>query len=239
MRKPSRTSSWSSASRTRITAPGEIDEEVRELLVRLSQPLDVAAVGIEELAVDVELGLVPRPVAYPYGPAVAVAAKMRQLALGEVALAGDPVHDLERTVLVHVASGCLGHPGDEVLYVVGAGADPECVEREARVADPRVAVVPGSSRRSSRLNEDDGGSAEAARPERQDYRREVPASCLCFVACLSNEELCSAIPAPSFLAQRRKGQGRRAVSRWSVLVDGQGDALRLGELRVPRARHVA
>jgi len=45
-----------------------------------------------------------------------------QLALGEVALAADAVHDLQRPILVHVASGRPLHPGDEVVHLGRAGA---------------------------------------------------------------------------------------------------------------------
>ena len=58
--------------------------------------------------------------------------------LGEVALAADAVHDLQ----VFVA---LGHIGDEAEEVVRLPVEAERVERpqrERRVADPRVAVVP-------------------------------------------------------------------------------------------------
>ena len=56
-------------------------------------------------------------------------------------LAADPVHDLERAVLDPPAGGAR-HERDEVLGLVGARADVQRLEREARVPDPRVAVVP-------------------------------------------------------------------------------------------------
>ncbi len=56
-------------------------------------------------------------------------------------LAADPVHDLERS-LAGTAAGGARHEGDELLGLVRAGADVERLDREARVADPGVAVVP-------------------------------------------------------------------------------------------------
>ena len=56
-------------------------------------------------------------------------------------LAADPVHDLERA-LAGPAAGRAGHERDELLGLVGAGADVERLDRQARVADPGEAVVP-------------------------------------------------------------------------------------------------
>ena len=56
-------------------------------------------------------------------------------------LAADPVHDLQRA-LAGPAAGGAGHEGDELLGLVRAGADVERLDRQARVADPGVAVVP-------------------------------------------------------------------------------------------------
>ena len=53
----------------------------------------------------------------------------------------DPVHDLQRA-LAGPAAGRAGHERDELLGLVRAGADVQRLERQARVADPRVAVVP-------------------------------------------------------------------------------------------------
>ena len=50
--------------------------------------------GVEQLAVDVELALVPRAVADAHRCAVAPAGQVRELALGQVVLAADAEHDL-------------------------------------------------------------------------------------------------------------------------------------------------
>ena len=66
---------------------------------------------------------------------------MGQLVLGEVVLAGDPVHDLQRAV-AGAPPGRAGHERDEVHGLVRARADVQRVERQTGVADPGVAVVP-------------------------------------------------------------------------------------------------
>jgi hypothetical protein len=52
-------------------------------------------------------------VADAYRLAVSVAALDGQVALGEIPLAYDALHDLERPVLVHVPAGGALHPRDE------------------------------------------------------------------------------------------------------------------------------
>ena len=64
--------------------------------MQLAELLAVEVQRVEQLAVDVELGLVPGAVADPHRARVAPAAQVRQLALGQVVLAADPVHDLQR-----------------------------------------------------------------------------------------------------------------------------------------------
>src|SRR3954468_6286057 len=67
---------------------------------------------------------------------------MRQLALGKVVLAADAVHDLQRAVPRRDATRGARHERDEVDGLLGAGADVERLERQARVPDPGEAVVP-------------------------------------------------------------------------------------------------
>src|SRR5947208_15774811 len=77
-------------------AVGELGDEALDLGVQLAELLAVEVQGIQQLAVDVELGLVPGSVADAYGGGVAPAAQVCKLALGEVVLARDAVHDLQR-----------------------------------------------------------------------------------------------------------------------------------------------
>src|SRR5882724_11173713 len=63
----------------------------RERACLLAQPLHRA----QQLAIDVELALVPGAVPDPHRTAVTPAAEVRQLALRQVALSAHPEHDLE------------------------------------------------------------------------------------------------------------------------------------------------
>ena len=110
--------------------------------MEVAEPLVIEVERVEELAVDVELGLAPGAVADAHGRRVAPAAQVRELTLAEIVLAADAVHDLERVHVAGAAAGRARHEGDEVLGLVGAGADVERLQREARVTDPGVAVVP-------------------------------------------------------------------------------------------------
>ena len=143
---------------------GQVGDEAWISGMQVAEPLAVEVQRVEQLAVDVELGLVPGAVADAHRARVAPAAQVRQLALGQVVLAADPVHDLQRA-LARPAAGRARHERDELLRLVGAGADVERLEREARVADPREAVVPvalaadGLGQRGGRRRDDRAGRA--------------------------------------------------------------------------------
>src|SRR6516165_1410532 len=106
--------------------------------MQLTELLAVEVQGVEQLAVDVELGLVPGPVADPHRRRVAPPAQVRKLALAEVMLTADAVHDLQRAPPARRAR----HERNELAGLVRAGPDVERFKRQARIADPRVAVVP-------------------------------------------------------------------------------------------------
>ena len=94
---------------------------------------------VQHRAPDVVLGLRVGGVADADGPRVLVAREVVERPLGQLGAAVDAVHDLERPLLR------LRHVGDEVEEVVGLPVEAERVEapeRERRVADPGVAVVP-------------------------------------------------------------------------------------------------
>ena len=150
------------AARRRV---GELGHEALDLRVQLAEPLAVEVERVEQLAVDVELDLVPGAVADAHRRRVAPAAQVGEHALGQVVLAADAVHDLQRLA---AAAGRARHERDELLRLVGARADVQRLERQARVADPREAVVPvalaadGLGQRGRR-----GGDDRAGRPVRQ------------------------------------------------------------------------
>ena len=122
-------------SRTR-PAPATIGQSrrgSRSLLPRVQQD------RVEHRAEDVVLALVERAVADPHRACAGVAREVVARRLGQVAAAVDAVHDLQRAVLVRL------EVGDELHELVGLPVEVEPVQRlqrEGRVAHPRVAVVP-------------------------------------------------------------------------------------------------
>ena len=94
---------------------------------------------VEHRAVDVVLALIEGAVADPHRAGAGVAGELLAEGLGEVAPPVDPVHDLQPAVAVGL------DVGDELHELIGLPVEPEQVQRlqrERRVAHPRVAVVP-------------------------------------------------------------------------------------------------
>ena len=106
------------------------------------QPLAAARVQqhrVEHRAEHVVLALVEGAVADPDGPSARIPGEVVARALREIAAPVDPVHDLQRAVLVGL------DVGDELHELVGLPVEVEPVQRlqrERGVAHPRVAVVP-------------------------------------------------------------------------------------------------
>ena len=99
---------------------------------------------VEHGAEDVVLPLVERAVADPHGPCARVAGEVVARRLGQVAPTVDPVHDLERAVLVRL------EVGDELHELVGLPVQVQPVERlerEGRVAHPACSGSPSCARR--------------------------------------------------------------------------------------------
>ena len=92
-----------------------------------------------DLAVHVELELLGRRVADPDRPRALVARQVRQLELDQAPLAADAVHDLDR-------GGIAGPDAQQVVAVrhrlVRVAGVEQRLQREHRVAQPGVAVVP-------------------------------------------------------------------------------------------------
>ena len=123
------------------------------ILEHRPQPLGdvVALLGVqvdrvEHRAVDVVLALVVGAVADPHRARVLVALQMIERRLGEVLATVDPVHDLQRAVIVAIQVSDVLH---EVvgLPVQTQGMQPP--QREGRVPHPAVAVVPVASTRAA------------------------------------------------------------------------------------------
>ena len=106
------------------------------------EPLAAARVQqdrVQRGAVDVVLALVERAVADPHRARAGVAGELVDRRLGQVAAPVDAVHDLQRAVGVGL------EVGDELHELVGLPVEVQPVQRlqrEGRVADPGVAVVP-------------------------------------------------------------------------------------------------
>ena len=103
---------------------------------------DRRCTALEQLAVDVELTLAPRAVAHAHRRRSSPARQVRQLALGQVALAADAEHDLQVAVVVERPGGRRGDVVEELVGFVGTRGHPQRLDGERRVPDPRVAVVP-------------------------------------------------------------------------------------------------
>ena len=94
---------------------------------------------VERRPEDVVLALVEGAVADPHRVGSGVPGELVARGLGQVAAPVDPVHDLERPVLVRL------EVGDELHELVGLPVQVQEVQRlqrEGRVADPGEAVVP-------------------------------------------------------------------------------------------------
>src|SRR3954471_12276445 len=93
----------------------------------------------DDLAVDVELELFGRCIADPDRLGALVAGKVTQFELREPTLPADPVHDLD---LGRVARTDPQEEVAEAQRLVGIAGAEQRLEREHRVSQPAVAVVP-------------------------------------------------------------------------------------------------
>ena len=94
---------------------------------------------VEHGAEDVVLALVKRAVADPHRVRARIAREILTEGLGQVAAAVDPVHDLQPAVAVGLEVGDELH---ELVRLPVESQEVQRLEREGRVAHPRVAVVP-------------------------------------------------------------------------------------------------
>src|SRR6266540_3378099 len=114
---------WVARSIARFSAAQHISLEYRKSrgAPRISQLRDQPLRGPEQLAVHVELALVPGAVADPHRPAVPPASQVPQLPLGEVPLSADPEHDLEVEPALELRGGGVGQELEEPVGLVRAG----------------------------------------------------------------------------------------------------------------------
>ena len=142
--------------------------------VQLAQLLDQPLRGAEQLAVHVQLPLGPRAVAHPHRLAVPPPGQVRQLPLGQVALAADPEHDLQVGPALQLRRCRVGQEAEELVRLVGARRHPQRLHGQAGVADPGVAVVPVPLA-ADRLGQRRGGRGHDGPGRRERQRLQHPA----------------------------------------------------------------
>ena len=94
---------------------------------------------VQHRAVDVVLSLVKRPVAHPHRKRAGIARQVVAGRLAQVAAPIDPVHDLQRPILVGLQ---VGHELHELLRLPIEVEEMQRLQRERRVAHPAEPVVP-------------------------------------------------------------------------------------------------
>src|SRR5262249_51190351 len=80
---------------------GNLGEELARRFTDAAEVVPEPVGGPHELAVDVDLALVPGPVADTHGAALAPAGQVGKLALGQVLLTPDAEHDLQIAASLH------------------------------------------------------------------------------------------------------------------------------------------
>ena len=106
------------------------------------QPLTAARMQqdrVQHRAVDVVLTLVKRPVAHPHRKRARIAREVVAGRLAQVAAPVDPVHDLQRPVLVGLQ---IGHELHELVGLPIEVEEVQRLQRKGRVAHPAEPVVP-------------------------------------------------------------------------------------------------
>ena len=177
---------------------------------------------VERRPEDVVLALVEGPVADPHRVGSGVARELVARGLGEVAAPVDPVHDLERAVVVRL------EVGDELHELVGLPVqiqEVQRLQREGRVADPGEAVVPVAltARRLRQRGGErrDGGAGRHVREALDRQRRALDRPAPAVVDGASTVQP---------VAPVGRGGGQASV--------GLVDVLRGGELLGPRKRAI-
>src|SRR5680860_392368 len=121
---------------------GNLDQELARRGIQNLPLVGEAVSSVQQLTVDINLTLVPGAVTDSYRTAVAPPREMGQRALGQISLSADSEHDLQVGASAQLRGRRSGHVGEEVGCLVGARCYPQRLESEARVAHPRIAIVP-------------------------------------------------------------------------------------------------
>ena len=94
---------------------------------------------VHYLAVDIELELVDGGIPDPHGSGALVTGQPRQLEFGQPPFAGGTIHDLQ---VPRIAGHRPQQPVAPRQRLLGIAADEKRIEREGRVPQPAVAIVP-------------------------------------------------------------------------------------------------
>lgn len=119
-----------------------VDEESGRDLVESADLVCEKPCGVQQLAVDVELRLAPRCVPDPHRPTVAVPPEMIELVLGHEPFPADAIEDLKVPLVGEVPAGGRRDEGEEIVGLIGTGGNPQGLEGEARIPNPREPLVP-------------------------------------------------------------------------------------------------
>ena len=130
---------WSGSRQTRSAHAHLVDQHRPQPLGDVVAFLGVQVHRVEDRSVHVVLALVVGAVADPHRARVLVALEVIERRLLELPVAPDPVHDLQRPVLVALQVGEVLH---EVVRLPVQSERVQPPQRERRVAHPAVAVVP-------------------------------------------------------------------------------------------------
>ena len=109
-----------------------------ELADLVAQPADRR----EQLAVDIDLALVPGPVADPDRGAAPPAGQVGKHPLGQVPFTAHAEHDLQVGAAVQGGGRGRAQEGEELRCLIRAGRHPQRVHRQTGVAHPGEAIVP-------------------------------------------------------------------------------------------------
>ena len=124
---------------------GHVDEKRRSRSVEFSYAHREVLRGRQQLAVHIELGLLPRSVPDAHGPTIGIPAQVFELVLEQQSFAANAVHDLQWVRRVDHSARRRSEESKELGGFVRAGGDPERFEGHARVADPTESIVPIST----------------------------------------------------------------------------------------------
>ena len=172
--------------------------------------------SVEHLSPDVELVLVRGPVADPYGRRALITGQPWQLVLGKAPRAVQPVHDLQ---VCRVSRDRPQEPFAPRASFVDEPAGQERLQREGRVSQPAVSIVPvatasevlGQRRRRSRDDAAGGSVGEPLERHQGSAYGVLPFTLIGAAGYPTTPELLGLPERPQPVDRRRCGLVRRGV----------------------------